>query len=115
MNWLANCSYDDGNKAKFHSEARARLRALARELRFPPGSFDLRSCKGGVAVSGEAILHHERVHIQVCQPATRCDSGILVRTCRDRRDFYGGRNHLMPLALLDDLSALAARVRAIMR
>jgi hypothetical protein len=90
------------------------LRAPAKELRFSEVSYDLRSNRGGVAVSGEITLHHERVYIQVCQPATGADSGILIRTCEGRHDYDGGRNHLAPLSLLDHPAELAQYVRTVM-
>lgn len=89
------------------------MRALAKELRFPEVSYDLRSNRGGVAVSGEITLHHERVYIQVCQPVSGADSGILIRTCEGRRDYDGGRNHLAPLSLLDHPAELAGYVRVV--
>jgi hypothetical protein len=114
MNWYARCAHDGAQKRRFHSTARARLRKLAVELRLPAGSYDLRSNQGGVAVSGEITLHHEAVYIQISQPATGWDSGILVRTCRGRRDYTGGPNTFAPLSMLDDIPALAAQVRAVM-
>ena len=110
MDWYANCSYEPERKRRFHAMARARLRDLATELRLTAGTFDLRSNAGGIAVSGEITLHGERVYVQVCQPATRADTGILIRSCDGRRDYSGGRNHFAPLALLDDIPALAGRV-----
>ena len=86
---------------------------LATALGFAPAEYDLRSNQGGIAVSGEITLHHERVYVQVSQPATGADTGILIRTCAGRRDYTGGRNHYAPLSLLDDVPALAARVRAV--
>jgi hypothetical protein len=112
--WYARCDYNPEIKQRFHTAARARLRRLAKALDFPPGSFDLRSNPGGIAVSGEITLHHADVYVQVCQPATGADSGILIRTCQDRRDYVGGRNHYAPLRLLDDKTALAAEVRAVL-
>jgi hypothetical protein len=112
--WYARCAYDPEVKQRFHTAARARLRRLATTLHFPLGSFDLRSNLGGIAVSGEITLHHDTVYIQVCQPASGADSGILIRTCQSRRDYTGGRNHLAPLRLLDDAPDLAAQVRAVM-
>ena len=114
MDWYANCSYEPDRKRRFHSTARARLRQLANALRFAPGEFEVRSCLGGVAVSGEIILHCTNVYVQICQLATRADSGILIRTCDGRKDTTGGRNHFAPLRLLDDIPELAARVRAVM-
>jgi hypothetical protein len=112
--WYARCTYYPEVKQRFHTAARARLRRLATTLRFPLGSFDLRSNLGGIAVSGEITLHHDDVYIQVCQPASGADSGILIRTCQGRRDYTGGGNHLAPLRLLDDAPALAVQVRGVM-
>ena len=114
MNWYLDCAYNDEQKRRFHATARARLRKLADALVFPPETYDLRNNRAGIAVSGEITLHHERVYVQVCQPATRCDTGILIRTVEGRRDYTGGRNHFAPLSLLDDIPALARRVRAVM-
>jgi len=114
MDWYASCAYAPEQKRRFHTAARARLRCLATALEFPQGSFDLRSNPGGIAVSGEITLHHEWIYAQVSQPATGADTGILIRTCAGRRDHTGGRNHFAPLSLLDDVAALAARVRAVM-
>ena len=114
MDWYAHCSYEPDRKRRFHSTARARLRQLAYALGFAAGSFDVRSNQGGIAVSGEITLHHDDVYVQVCQPATRADSGILIRTCAGRRDYTGGRNHFAPLRSLDDIPELTKRVRTVM-
>jgi hypothetical protein len=114
FDWYRRCAYDGEQKKAFQRQARTALRALARELRFPDVAYDLRSNRGGVAVSGEITLHHERVYIQVCQPATGADSGILIRTREGRRDYDGGRNHLAPLSLLDRPAELARYVRVAM-
>jgi len=113
MDWYATCSNEPERKRRFHETARARLRKLASELRLHAGNFDLRSNQGGIAVSGEVILHHEKFYVHVSQPATRANTGILIRICRGRRDYTGGANHFAPLSLLDDIPALAERVVAI--
>ena len=115
MDWYASCAYEPDRKRQFHAAARARLRKLAAELGLPAGSYDLRSNQGGVAVSGEIILHHDEVYVMICQPATRADSGVLIRTCRGRRDYTGGANHYAPLSMLDDLPALAYRIQSVLR
>jgi len=114
FDWYRSASYGAHQKQLFHRHARARLKALAVELRFPPGSYDLRSNAGGIAVSGEITLHHDAIYIQVCQPATGWDSGIMIRSCKGRRDYTGGANNFVPLRMLDDLPTLASKVRAIM-
>jgi hypothetical protein len=113
FDWYRRCAYDGEQKKAFHRQARIALRALAKELRLSPNAFDIRSCVGGIAVSGEIILHGETIYIQVYQPATGADSGILIRTCEGRRDYDGGRNHLAPLSLLDRPAELAEYVRAV--
>jgi hypothetical protein len=113
MQWMTRCAYNAEQKRSFHATARRRLRQLADILGWAPATYDLRSNQGGIAVSGEITLHHDRLYIQVCQPATGHDSGILIRTCEGRRDYHGGRNHHESLCLLDDLPALAARVRTV--
>ena len=78
-----------------------------------PGSCDLRSNRAGIAVSGEITLHHDRIYIHIGQFGLSSGHGILIRTCRGRRDYTGGPNHFMTLTMLDDIPALAAAVYAI--
>jgi hypothetical protein len=82
-------------------------------LTLPPGSFNIRSNRAGIAVSGEVTLHHTAVYIQVGQFGLSSGHGILIRTCKGREDFTGGPNHFVALGMLDDIPALAAAVRAV--
>jgi hypothetical protein len=79
--WTKSCAYDGDQKKRFHTTARSRLKKLAAELRLAPGSFNIRSNRGGIAVSGEITLHHDRIYVQVSQFALRSRHGILIRTC----------------------------------
>jgi hypothetical protein len=114
FDWRQRCAYDGAQKKLFHAKGRAALRTLAKELRLPRDSFTIRTCESGVAGSGEIILHGESVYIQISQPATGADSGVLIRSCTGQRDYEGGRNHFAPLSLLDEPAALASYVRAVM-
>jgi hypothetical protein len=113
FDWNKSCSYDDAQKRRFHSAARSRLKKLAAELHLPAGSYDIRSNRAGIAVSGEVTLHHDGAYIQVGQFALTSHHGVLIRTCKGRRDYTGGRNHFLDLDKLDDIPALAAAVHAI--
>jgi hypothetical protein len=104
-------AYDDDAKEAFHRNARRQLKLLAAALALSPGAFDLRSNKGGIAVSGEITLHSDRIYVQVCQPATGHDSGILFRTCQGRKDYYGGPNNFVSLDLLNRPDELARRIK----
>ncbi len=111
--WTKSCAYDQEQKRRFHSMARSRLKKLAAELGLAAGMFDIRSNKAGIAVSGEITLHHDRFYVQVGQFGLSSGHGILIRTCKGRKDFTGGPNHFVRFQMLDDLPALAAAVRAI--
>ena len=52
-------------------------------------------------------------YIQVGQFGLSSGHGILIRTCKGRKDYTGGANHFVALGMLDDIPALAAAVRAI--
>ncbi|MGX5805645.1 hypothetical protein ACWGS9_31140 [Bradyrhizobium sp. Arg314] len=113
FDWTKSCSYNGQQKRRFHATARSRLKKLAAALCLPAGSYDVRSNKAGIAVSGEVTLHHTAVYIQVGQFGMSSGYGILIRTCKGRKDYTGGANHIVALALLDDIPALSAAVRAI--
>jgi hypothetical protein len=102
-------AYDEkgaATKQKFHRLAATKLRALAVELALPASSYEVRSNKAGDAVTGEVTLHGEQVYVQVTGL-----QGILARTCKGRRDYGGGRNHWLPLSLLDDVPRLAQAIK----
>jgi hypothetical protein len=103
----------DGAKRAFHSHARRQLKQLANALGLAPGSYDLRSNQGGIAVSGEVTLHADRLYVQACQPATGHDSGILFRTCQDRKDYHGGPNNFASLDFLNRPAELAHRIEEV--
>ena len=104
-------AYDDDAKRAFHSNARRQLKLLADALGLDPATYDLRSNKAGPAVSGEITLHADHLYVQVCQPATGWDTGVLIRTCKDRKDYVGGRNSFASLDLLNRPEDLARRIR----
>ena len=108
-------AYDDGAKRLFHRHARRQLRLLADALGLAPGAYDLRSNRGGIAVSGEITMHSETIYVQACQPATGHDSGVMFRTCQGRKDYTGGRNNFASLDLLNDPGQLARTIRAACR
>ncbi len=108
-------SYDAAAKKMFHSRARRQLKQLAAALGLAPGTYDLRSNQGGIAVSGEVTLHGDHLYVQVCQPATGHDTGIMFRTCQGRTDYYGGRNNFISLDALNRPDALARRIKDVCR
>lgn len=106
-------AYHKWPKRDFHLAARRQLRRLAEALGLAPGSYDIRNNAGGVAVSGEIILHTDRIYIHVSQPATGHDTGVMFRTCQGRRDYCGGPNNFASLDLLNRPDELASRIKAV--
>ena len=104
-------AYDDEAKRLFHSNAHRQLLELARALGFAPADYDLRSNRGGIAVSGEVTLHADRLYVQASQSAMGFDTGILFRSCEGRRDYTGGRNNFASLDLLPRPRELARLIR----
>jgi len=104
-------AYYPEQKRLFHRNARRQLQKLAAALGFKPGEYDVRSNKGGIAVSGEIVMHTDRLYVQASQPATGSNTGILFRSCEGRRDYIGGPNHFASLDLLHEPAALATLIR----
>jgi hypothetical protein len=106
-------AYDETHKREFHRLARRQLGLLAKALDLPSGSYDLRSNKAGIAVSGEITLQSERIYVQAGQPFGGFDSGILIRTCKGRKDYVGGPNNFASLNLLHEPEKLARMVKQV--
>jgi hypothetical protein len=106
-------AYDPYAKEAFHRSAKRQLRLVADALGLQPQSYDLRSNKAGIAVSGEITLHADRVYVQVSQSAMGYDSGILVRMCQGRKDYVGGPNQFASLDLLNRPDDLARRIKEV--
>lgn len=104
-------AHDEPAKRLFHAEGRAALRRLADALAFDEGSFDIRSNKGGPAVSGEVTLHGEDLWVQLS--LGRCGPGreVCFRKVRGRDDHVGDRNHWASIRELVEPDRFAARIR----
>ncbi len=113
FDFAKSCAYDVAQKRAFHAAASKVLRHLAVELDFKPGTFELRSNLGGIAVSGEITLHHKDVYIQVSQSAVGLNTGVMIRSCEGMKDYSGGPNNFLTYEALEDVEALADRVRLI--
>jgi hypothetical protein len=97
-----NAYSDAGATAKdyFHLEGKKFLRDLAKEIGIPAGTFDIRSNKGGIAVSGEVTLHSDTLYVQLHESAMRPGIDILFRSCKGRGDYTGNQNFSASLPLL---------------
>lgn len=71
-------------KTRWLREGKALLRRLAADLGLSPGTFDVRDNPAGPAVSGEVILHGERIYVHL--------GGTIgyARACKGRKDYGTG-------------------------
>lgn len=104
-------AYDEAAKRTFHSEGRAAMRRLAEALALADGTFDIRSDKGGPAVSGDIILHAEEVWVRLSLGPFGPDHEIAYRKVRGRSDHIGERNHWASIRDLLQPDRFAQRIR----
>lgn len=111
--------YNAAAKKEFKLAARQALRKLVELMDLPLGSYDLRWNEGGIAVSGEATLHHDRFYIQVDQSGITDVAGrdmtVMYRTCRNRSDYSGGSNNFAPAQVLDEPHRMAQLIERLLQ
>lgn len=106
-------SYNETNKDQLHRAGKKALKALAEKLNLPAGGFEVRSNKGGIAVSGEITLHSESLYVQISDSLGR-GLQVLFRTCKGMKDYSGGQNNYADIdrfeteAFVDQLKKMAA-------
>jgi len=86
-------AYDAEAKALFHADGRRALRRLAEALMLEEDTYNIRSNKGGSAVSGEITLHGETIWVQLSLDCRLPEQEVLFRGVSGRRDYLGDRNH----------------------
>lgn len=104
-------SYDAGAKTTFHAEGRKALRRLAAALGLVRGDHEVRSCQGGIAVSGEIILHSDHIYVQLSIGLIGRGHDVMFRRVEGRNDYTGGPNHWASIDELLEPERLAARIR----
>jgi hypothetical protein len=91
-------------KDAFHREGERFLRAFASALGLSRADYDIRSNKGGMAVSGEVTLHADALYVQLFESAGQ---GVqaMYRQCQGRKDYSGGSNNFVEMSELRDIAA----------
>lgn len=88
-------AYSDAGAARkdtLHKAGRSWLRYVAASLGLEPGTYDIRSNQGGIAVSGEVTLHGENIYVQLSESCLHPGISVMSRTCKGRKDYTGGNN-----------------------
>lgn len=92
---MGNCSYHESNKREFKRLGMKMMRELRTALGI---EADVRYSAGGIAVSGDCILHGDSVYVSFNADMTY---GIMCRSCNGRKDYSGGANHWFPVENLE--------------
>ena len=74
-------SYNYEAKQAFKKAAMRWARTIAKALQLPKGTFEVRFNPGGIAVSGDLTLHHEKFYLSLS------DFGAYWRTCKGLKDY----------------------------
>lgn len=96
-------AYNETAKREFLRVGRQMAIHLAARMGLNEDQYEVRVNKAGIAVSGEVTLHTDRHYIQFSQSSGILESGFLVRSCKGRKDYTGGRNHFVKWEDLRDL------------
>lgn len=96
-------AYNDSAKREFLRVGRQMAIRMAAMMGLNEDQYEVRVNKGGVAVSGEVTLHTDTHYIQFSQYTGILEKGFLVRSCKGRKDYVGGRNHFVKWEDLRDL------------
>jgi hypothetical protein len=114
-----NSYTDEGHqrKEKFHRDGKKVLKQLALEIGLPEGTYEIRSNKAGIAVSGEVTLHADHLYVQMYESCI--GSGgieIMYRSCGSQKDYCGDNNNFLKnVRDLNDPARRAAFVAACRR
>lgn len=106
--WKPHLTGDD--KIAFHREAKRVLRALAQEMGLKDGTYEVRSNKGGPAVTGEITLHGEFIYVQIVGVPLHNGANVIYRSCSSTKDFTGGPNNWEMLTVFRNVKAFAIRL-----
>lgn len=91
---LASSSgYNEARKKEFQLLGRRALKELASRIGLKQGEYEIRWNPGGIAVSGDHILHTDKLYV-----ALHDNTGtgwFYWRTCKGRNDHTGGRNNIV--------------------
>lgn len=104
-------SYNEPAKNLFHTRGLKLLKQIAIDLGYTPATYDVRSNKGGIAVSGEITLHTDNLYMQISQFGGL--PPILYRSCKGRKDFCGGGNNFMQLNALHDYGSFLEKLLSV--
>lgn len=89
-------------KHQLHTKGPKFLKNLAAALGLHSRDYDLRSNRGGMAVSGEVTLHSDDIYLQISESIVGGPGlQLMYRSCKSRQDYCGHQNNFARLADFD--------------
>lgn len=96
MVWASNAPYSSNCKDAWKRAGRRVLRQLAKDLSLSGGTYKVRVHEGGPAVSGDCILHSDKLYVCLTHSLSGCDDAGYARRVKSRADYQGERNISIP-------------------
>lgn len=106
-------AYDESAKKDFLRMGRQLAIIMASRMGLNEDQYDVRVNKAGPAVSGEVVLHTEDHYVFLGQFSGILEPGFLVRSCKGRNDYTGGRNHFVKWEDLRDLDKVVRFIKSL--
>ncbi len=114
LSLFGHCSYNDPNKQEFKRLSMKLLREVNKLGGF---NAEIRFNKGGIAVSGDAILHSDHVylHFTADHGLGSLAYNLYYRSCKGKKDYTGGRTNWFDIPRLkaDGVVSLVRALQAV--
>lgn len=99
---MAAAPYNATAKRRWLNAARKAARSVAKDLGLAPGSYSIRTARGGIGVPGEVILHGETVYVSIGASMPGGDLVGFARYCQGRKHYTGGDNRWLSASMTWD-------------
>jgi hypothetical protein len=111
VNLTRSACYDDELKQEYRKLGRKILKALAGLMGLQKGEFDIRWNPGGIACSGDHVLHTDKIYVALHDNIRL--GWFYWRKCNGRKDYTGGVNQIVNWTTLTahGLEPLAEQLR----
>lgn len=103
--------YDEVAKDIFRRDSMAILRQVAKAMGLAKGTYAIRFNAGGIAVSGDAVLHSDHLYINMSQMSHSNGSAFMYRSCNGQKDYTGGHNRWMKYEDLVDFDSAIEKLK----
>lgn len=85
--------YNEERKETYRLLGKRILSHIVSRLGLQPGQYEIRWNPGGIACSGDHILHTEKFYLSFCDNVGL--GGFYWRTCKGMKDYCGGANQIL--------------------